>query len=98
MPVGAVTVLGIAVAGGHGDGRPVAAVPRAAPVAAEQQLAAGQLVMTLTDRGPGIGRVRFTVGGNRGARAAWRRLRAAAARPVGLARRLPALVDPPLTG
>jgi hypothetical protein len=33
------------------------------PTPVEQELQAAQLVMTLTDRGPGIGRVRFTVAG-----------------------------------
>ncbi len=33
------------------------------PSPTEQELQAGQLVMTLTDRGPGIGRVRFTLTG-----------------------------------
>jgi Sporulation and spore germination len=33
------------------------------PIPVEQELQAAQLVMTLTDRGPGIGRVRFTTAG-----------------------------------
>ena len=60
----AVTVLGIAQQGGTATVDVAPNFLELLPFPTEQQLAAGQLVMTLTDRGPGIGRVRFTVGGN----------------------------------
>ena len=60
----AVTVLGIAQQGGTATVDVAPSFLELLPFPTEQQLAAGQLVMTLTDRGPGIGRVRFTVGGN----------------------------------
>ena len=64
IPASAVTVLGIAIRGGTATVDLSPAFLQLLPSPTEQQLAAGQLVMTLTDRGPGIGRVRFTVGGN----------------------------------
>jgi hypothetical protein len=64
IPASAVTVLGIAIRGGTATVDLSPAFLQLLPSPTEQQLAAGQLVMTLTDRGPGIGRVRFTVDGN----------------------------------
>jgi spore germination protein GerM len=56
-------VLGVVVRGGTAtiDLAPTFLDPSF--VSSEQQLAAGQLTMTATERGPGVGRVRFTVGG-----------------------------------
>jgi hypothetical protein len=64
IPASAVTVLGIAIRGGTATVDLSPEFLQLLPSPTEQQLAAGQLVMTLTDRGPGIGRVRFTVDGN----------------------------------
>ena len=64
VPFSAVTVLGIGVEGGTATIDVAPNFLELLPSPTEQQLAAAQLVMTLTDRGPGIGRVRFTVGGN----------------------------------
>jgi hypothetical protein len=64
LPFSAVTVLGISQEGGTATIDLAPNFLELLPSPSEQQLAAGQLVMTLTDRGPGIGRVRFTVGGN----------------------------------
>ena len=64
VPASAVTVLGIAIRGGTATVDLSPGFQQLLPSPTEQQLAAGQLVMTLTDRGPGIGRVRFTVDGN----------------------------------
>jgi hypothetical protein len=63
LPFSAVTVLGISQEGGTATIDLAPNFLELLPSPSEQQLAAGQLVMTLTDR-PGIGRVRFTVGGN----------------------------------
>lgn len=63
VPFSAVTILGISVEGGTATIDVAPNFLELLPSPSEQQLAAGQLVMTLTDRGPGIGRVRFTVGG-----------------------------------
>jgi hypothetical protein len=64
LPFDAVTVLGISQEGGTATIDLAPNFLELLPSPGEQQLAAGQLVMTLTDRGPGIGRVRFTVAGN----------------------------------
>jgi hypothetical protein len=64
VPFSAVTILGIGVEGGTATIDVAPNFLELLPSPTEQQLAVGQLVMTLTDRGPGIGRVRFTVGGN----------------------------------
>ena len=63
VPFSAVSILGIGVEGGTATIDVGPNFLELLPSPTEQQLAAGQLVMTLTDRGPGIGRVRFTVGG-----------------------------------
>jgi hypothetical protein len=57
------SVLGVVVAGGTATIDLAPTFLDASFVPSEQQLAAGQLTMTATDRGPGVGRVRFTVGG-----------------------------------
>jgi hypothetical protein len=62
LPVG--TVLGVQLKGGTATVDLAPSFLDLPPTPTEQQLAAGQLTMTLTDRGPGIGRVRFTVAGN----------------------------------
>jgi hypothetical protein len=64
LPASAVTVLGISNRGGTATVDLSPGFQQLLPSPTEQQLAAAQLVMTLTDRGPGIGRVRFTVDGN----------------------------------
>ena len=58
------SVRGVVVAGGTATIDLAANFLDPSFVPSEQQLAAGQLVMTATERGPGVGRVRFTVGGN----------------------------------
>jgi Sporulation and spore germination len=63
VPFSAVTILGIGLEGGTATIDVAPNFLELLPSPSEQELAAGQLVMTLTDRGPGIGRVRFTVGG-----------------------------------
>jgi hypothetical protein len=63
VPFSAVTILGLGVEGGTATVDVAPNFLELLPSPSEQQLAAAQLVMTLTDRGPGIGRVRFSVGG-----------------------------------
>ena len=98
VPFSAVTILGIGVEGGTATIDVAPNFLELLPSPSEQQLAAGQLVMTLTDRGPGIGRVRFTVGGTavpvpRGDGSAPQQPDQSVSRDDYLA-----LVTPPLTG
>jgi Sporulation and spore germination len=58
------SVVRVQVAGGTATIDLAQSFLDAAPAPIEQQLAAGQLTMTVTERGPGVGRVRFTVAGN----------------------------------
>ena len=64
VPLSSVSVLGIGLEGGTATIDVAPNFLELLPSPTEQLLAAGQLVMTLTDRGPGIGRVRFTVAGS----------------------------------
>jgi hypothetical protein len=57
------TIVGLTVEGGTATVDLAPSFRELVPNPTEQQLAAGQLAMTLLDRGPGIGRVRFTIAG-----------------------------------